>query len=137
MPGRSIATSFMITVFVLCGSSSATVAASQSAKTSKLVVQDKEVRNYEKPRQNGNRLSFCTVEGQCGKSVADEFCLSNEFDGALTFQRDRQEGHSAQLRFLRIKCWRSKQGAHAEKSRKIEEAGRQLISNSSAKSNRR
>jgi len=137
MLGRSIATSFMGTVSVLYGNGVPTAAASQSAKTNKLLVQNKEVRNYEKPRQNGNRLSFCTVGGQCGKPAADEFCLSNEFDGALTFQRDRQEGHSAQLRFLRIKCWRSKQGAHAEKSRKIEEAGRQLITNSSAKSDRR
>jgi hypothetical protein len=111
--------------------------AAQLTKGDRIVVQDREVKNYERPRQNGNRLAFCTAAGQCGKPAADEFCRSNDFEGALTFQRDRMEGHSAKLRFFRIKCWRSTHAGTAEKSHASQEPAKQLISNTAAKSNRR
>ena len=113
------------------------VVAAQLTKGDRIVVQDRQVRNFERPRQNGNRLGFCTAAGQCGKPAADDFCQSNDFEGALTFQRDRMEGHSAVLRFLRIKCWRSKHARRVEQPRAAQEQARQLISNTATKSNRR
>ena len=104
---------------------------SQLRKGDKRVVEQREVRNYERPRRNGNRIAFCTAEGKCGKPAADQFCRDNEFEGALTFQRERIEGHSSKLRFFRIKCWRSKAGTASDV------AGAEVISNTSAKSNRR
>ena|SRR5688572_24834990 len=113
------------------------VLGSQLTKGNRLVLQQREVRNYERPRRNGNRIAFCTAGGQCGKHAADEYCRENDFEGALTFQRDRMEGHSAQMRFLRIKCWRSKVRAVGKQTHAPEVAGRKLISNTSIKSNRR
>jgi hypothetical protein len=109
----------------------------QLAKGNKIVLEKREIRNYERPRRNGNRLAFCTVDGQCGKHAADEFCRENDFVGALTFQRDRMEGHSAQLRFQRIKCWRVKGDTAAKQARAPETIRAEPISNILAKSNRR
>jgi hypothetical protein len=105
---------------------------SQLTKGDRVVMhQTREVRNYDRPRRNGNRIAFClTAVGTCGKPAADAFCRSNDFEGALTFQRERMEGHGAQLRFLRIKCWRSQAAAASEV------AGAVVNSNTSAKSNR-
>jgi hypothetical protein len=116
--------------------SSLPACAAQPAKGDKIVLQDRQIRNYDRPRQNGNRLAFCTAAGECGKPAADDFCRSNGFEGAMTFQRDRLEGHSAQLRFLRIKCWRSKHNNTPQPQVPVE-TGSKLISNTSAKSNRR
>jgi hypothetical protein len=107
----------------------------QLTKGNKLVLEKREVRNYERPRLNGNRLAFCTADGRCGKQVADEFCRGHEFQEALTFQRDRMEGHSARLRFLRIKCWRAYGSMSAEQAPSTEKSG--LLSNTLAKGNRR
>jgi hypothetical protein len=91
-----------------------------------------EVRNYDRPRQGGNRIAFCLpANGECGKPAADAFCRGKDFEGALTFQRERMEGHGAQMRFLRIKCWRT-QGATVPDVT----AARDVITNTSAKSNR-
>lgn len=105
----------------------------QPTKSNRLVVsQTKEVRNYDRPRQDGNRVAFCLpAKGECGKPVADAFCRGKDFDGALTFQRERMEGHGAQMRFLRIKCWRT-QGATVPEVT----AAQDVITNTSAKSNR-
>jgi hypothetical protein len=110
----------------------------QLAKSNRIVLdQTREVRTYDRPRRNGNRLSFClTADGGCGKSAAEEFCRSNDFEGALTFQRDHMDGHGAQLRFLRIKCWRSK-GFTADKEVVASEVPRSgVLSNTSTKSDR-
>jgi hypothetical protein len=97
-----------------------------------------EVRNYMRPRQNGNRVAFClAAAGTCGKPAADAFCRSNSFEGAVIFQRDRMEGHSAQLRFLQIKCRRPKAAITAKQIRASEVAGANVISNTLAKSDRR
>ena len=109
----------------------------QPAKGNRTVLEKKEVRNYERPRRGGNRLAFCTADGQCGKHAADEFCRDSGFDGALTFQRDRMEGHSAQLRFLRIKCSRSRGSGVAKPAPAAELPGSALKSNTAAKTNRR
>jgi hypothetical protein len=91
----------------------------------------KEVRNYDRPRINGNRIAFCLpADGACGKPAADAFCRDKDFEGVLTFQRERMEGHGAQMRFLRIKCWRSV-GATAPAVADVN-----VISNTSTKSNR-
>jgi len=105
----------------------------QPTKSNRLVVsQTKEVRNYDRPRQDGNRVAFCLpANGECGKPVADAFCRGKDFEGALTFQRERMEGHGAQMRFLRIKCWRT-QGATVPEVT----AAQDVITNTSAKSNR-
>jgi hypothetical protein len=105
----------------------------QPAKGNKLVSPlAQEVRNYDRPRQGGNRIAFCLpANGECGKPAADAFCRGKDFEGALTFQRERMEGHGAQMRFLRIKCWRT-QGATASEVT----AARDVITNTSAKSNR-
>jgi hypothetical protein len=105
----------------------------QLTKGNRMVVdQTREVRNYDRPRRNGNRIAFCLTAAvsTCGKHAADAFCHDNDFEGSLTFQRERMEGHSAQLRFLRIKCWRSR-GAAA-----TDVAESDAKSNVSAKSNR-
>jgi hypothetical protein len=109
---------------------------SQLGKADRLALQQREVRNYQKPRRSGNRLAFCTAAGQCGKHAADEFCRGNDFEGALSFERDRMEGHSAQLRFLRIKCWRSKGNIAAKQVRAPEVKKTGLTTNTLAKSNR-
>jgi hypothetical protein len=105
----------------------------QPAKGNRLVAHHaKEVRNYDRPRQEGNRIAFCLpANGECGKPAADAFCRGKEFEGALTFQRERMEGHGAQMRFLRIKCWRTQGAAVPEVT-----AARDVITNTSAKSNR-
>ncbi len=108
---------------------------SQLTKGNKLVLEKREVRNFERPRQNGNRLAFCTADGHCGKHAADEFCRGSDFEGALTFQRDRTEGHSAKLRFLRIKCWRTSEGTPAEQPSRAEK--NEPLSNTLTKSHRR
>jgi hypothetical protein len=97
-----------------------------------MVHQTREIRNYDRPRRNGNRIAFCLTAAvsTCGKHAADAFCHDNDFEGALTFQRERMEGHSAQLRFLRIKCWRSRATTASEV------AGVYVKSNTSTKSNR-
>jgi hypothetical protein len=96
------------------------------------------VRNYMRPRQNGNRVAFCmAATGTCGKPAADAFCRSNNFQEALTFQRDRMEGHSAQLRFLQIKCRRSKAPIAPKQIGASEVAGANVVSNAVAKSDRR
>jgi hypothetical protein len=104
----------------------------QPTKGNRLVLsQTREVRNYDRPRQEGNRIAFCLPSnGECGKPVADAFCRGKDFEGALTFQRERMEGHGAQMRFLRIKCWRT-QGATVS-----EVTAADVISNTSGKSNR-
>jgi hypothetical protein len=110
----------------------------QLAKSNRKVLdQTREVRTYDRPRRNGNRLSFClTTDGGCGKSAADEFCRGNDFEGALTFQRDHMDGHGAQVRFLRIKCWRSK-GFTSDKEAVASEVPRtEVLSNMSTKSDR-
>ena len=100
--------------------------------------QTREVRNYDRPRRNGNRIAFClATAGTCGKHAADAFCRDNQFEEALTFQRDRMEGHSAQLRFLRIKCWRSKSIMAAKQIRASDGSGGAVVSNKLAKSHRR
>lgn len=109
----------------------------QPAKGNRTVLEKKLVRNYERPRRSGNRLAFCTVDGRCGKYAADEFCRESGFDAALTFQRDRMEGHSAQLRFLRIKCSRSGEGGVARQAPDPEAPRAGTKSNTAAKSNRR
>jgi hypothetical protein len=105
----------------------------QPTKGNRLVVsQTKEVRNYDRPRQEGNRIAFCLpANGECGKPAADAFCRGKDFEGALTFQRERMEGHGAQMRFLRIKCWRTQGAAVSEVT-----AAQDVITNTSAKSNR-
>jgi len=105
----------------------------QPTKGNRLVIsQAQEVRNYDRPRQGGNRIAFCLpANGECGKPAADAFCRGKDFEGALTFQRERMEGHGAQMRFLRIKCWRT-QGATVPDVT----AARDVITNTSAKSNR-
>ena len=108
---------------------------SQLTKGNKLVLEKREVRNFERPRQNGNRLAFCTADGHCGKRAADEFCRGSDFEGALTFQRDRTEGHSAKLRFLRIKCWRTSGNPAAKQASRAEK--NEPLSNTLTKSNRR
>lgn len=91
----------------------------------------KEVRNYDRPRQDGNRIAFCLpADGECGKPAADAFCRGKDFEAALTFQRERMEGHGAQMRFLQIKCWRT-QGATVS-----ETTATDVTTNTSAKSNR-
>jgi hypothetical protein len=120
---------------VLFTSSSSRALGAQLTKGNRLVLEKKEVRNYERPRLNGNRIAFCTTDGQCGRQVADEFCRGNDFHGALTFQRDRMEGHSAQLRFLRIKCWRSNGSPPAKQAPSTKK--NEPLSNSMAKANRR
>ena len=90
-----------------------------------------EIGNYNRPQLNGKRVAFCITEGgQCGKEAADAFCRSRDFEGALTFQRERMEGHSFQLRFLHIKCWRAEADS-------LESAKADVTSNTAAKSNRR
>jgi hypothetical protein len=105
----------------------------QPTKGNRLVVsQTKEVRNYDRPRQEGNRIAFCLpANGECGKPAADAFCRGKDFEGALTFQRERMEGHGAQMLFLRIKCWRTQGAAVSEVT-----AAQDVITNTSAKSNR-
>jgi hypothetical protein len=105
----------------------------QPTKANRLVShQAQEVRNYDRPRQGGNRIAFCLpANGECGKPAADAFCRGKEFEGALTFQRERTEGHGAQMRFLRIKCWRM-QGATVPDVT----VARDVITNTSAKANR-
>jgi hypothetical protein len=105
----------------------------QPTKGNRLVVsQTKEVRNYDRPRHEGNRIAFCLpANGECGKPAADAFCRGKDFEGALTFQRERMEGHGAQMRFLRIKCWRTQGAAVSEVT-----AAQDVITNTSAKSNR-
>lgn len=115
---------------------------SQLTKGDRLVLQQKmEVRNYERPRRSGNRVAFCLRDvGECGKPAADAFCRDNDFEGALTFQRDRMEGHSARMRFLRIKCWRSSSSTASAAAKQVlipEATGGNVRSNTSAKSNRR
>lgn len=93
--------------------------------------QQVEIGNYNRPQLNGRRVAFCLTQGgQCGKEAADAFCRSRDFEGALTFQRERLEGHSFQLRFLHIKCWRGQANAPEVSEAKV-------ISNKTAKSNRR
>lgn len=131
-------TAFVGTVsLAICTMSLDHALAAQLTKGDRTVVQDRQVRNFERPRQKGNRLAFCTAAGQCGKPAADEFCQANDFEGALMFQRDRMEGHSAQLRFLRIKCWRSMHAGPTERSRTSQDPAKQLITNTATKSNRR
>jgi hypothetical protein len=90
-----------------------------------------EIGSYNRPQLNGKRVAFCITEGgQCGKEAADAFCRSRDFEGALTFQRERMEGHSFQLRFLHIKCWRTQADS-------LESAEADVTSNTAAKSNRR
>jgi hypothetical protein len=105
----------------------------QITKGNRIVLQQtREVRNYARPRRNGNRIAFCLTAAvsTCGKHAADAFCHDNDFEGALTFQRERMEGHAAQLRFLSIKCWRPQAGTTSEV------ADVKVKSNTSAKSNR-
>src|SRR5689334_15097886 len=69
---------------------------SELKKSNRMVVhQAKEVRNYDRPRRNGNRIAFCITDAveTCGKPAADAFCRDNDFQEALTFQRERMEGH--------------------------------------------
>jgi hypothetical protein len=125
-----------VTAISICGVVSALSAhwayGAQPTKGNRLVLpQTREVRNYDRPRQDGNRIAFCLpANGDCGKPAADAFCRGKDFEGALTFQRERMEGHGAQMRFLRIKCWRT-QGATAS-----EVTAADVISNTSTKSNR-
>jgi hypothetical protein len=104
----------------------------QPAKGNRMVMpQTKEVRNYDRPRQDGNRIAFCLrADGECGKPAADAFCRGKDFEAALTFQRERMEGHGAQMRFLQIKCWRT-QGVTVS-----EATATGVTTNTSAKSNR-
>ena len=104
----------------------------QLSKSDRMALpQTKEIGNYDRPRQSGNRIAFCLpAGGACGKAAADAFCRDKDFEGALTFQRERMEGHGAQMRFLRIKCWRSL-GATVPDA-----AAADVISNTSTKSNR-
>jgi hypothetical protein len=81
-------------------------------------------------------LAFCTVEGKCGKPAADVFCRDNDFEAALSFQRDHMESHGAQIRFMRIKCWRSKGGSTVRQARASAVSDAGLISNVSTKSSR-
>ena len=102
-------------------------------------MQTKEVRSYHTPRRNGNRIPFClAAAGTCGKLAADAFCRANQFEAALTFQRDStRDSHSAQIRFLNIKCWRSKSAIAAKKTPAPDEEGAGVVSNTVAKSHRR
>jgi hypothetical protein len=126
----------IVTAIGICGVVSASTAhwayGAQPTKGNRLVLpQTREVRNYDRPRQDGNRIAFCLpANGECGKPAADAFCRGRDFKEALTFQRERMEGHGAQMRFLRIKCWRT-QGAAAS-----EVTAADVISNTSTKSNR-
>jgi hypothetical protein len=114
---------------VLGSAASVVILIASLAQSSKAQENQIEVGNYNKPRLNGTQVAFClTAAGKCGKEAADAFCRSRDFEGALTFQRERMEG-SAQLRFLRIKCWR----ALASVSERVET---DVLSNTSAKSNR-
>lgn len=135
---NTLAGAVCVTLFIAISATTPDLAhAAQVIKGNKLVLQFREVRNYERPRRNGNRLSFCTALGECGKPAADEFCRSNGFEGMLTFQRDHMEGHGAQLRFLRIKCWRAKGSTARQEADASAIPKAVLRSNSSAKSNRR
>jgi hypothetical protein len=40
----------------------------------------------------------------CGKEAADAFCRSTGFTGAMNFQRDSVQSHSARRGFRQIKC---------------------------------
>jgi hypothetical protein len=102
-------------------------------------MQTKEVRSYHTPRRNGNRIPFClAAAGTCGKHAADAFCRANQFEAALTFQRDAtRDSHSAQIRFLNIKCWRSKSAIAAKPTPAPDEERAGVVSNSLAKSHRR
>jgi len=102
-------------------------------------MQTKEVRSYHTPRRNGNRIPFClAAAGTCGKQAADAFCRANQFEAALTFQRDAmRDSHSAQIRFLNIKCWRSKSAVAAKHTPAPDRAGAGVVSNTLAKSHRR
>ena len=48
-------------------------------------------RNFFSPSMLGDRIAFCTQSSdECGKPVADAWCVQQGFDRAMRFQRDRK-----------------------------------------------
>jgi hypothetical protein len=94
--------SMTLTDFVV----SASLVTHQSAKADKLdTPAEATVRNFVSPRQNGNRVAFCSSSmTMCGKETADVFCRRAGFTEAKNFQRDGVQSHSARLMFRQIKC---------------------------------